>query len=170
MLRSNKLITLDPIRRFRLCLADQPELHVAVDLGAVAFPGIAEAAAVRHVDDQAFAGRDGLEALGLELLARRQRQPAVAAGLAAVAAARRMFYPLEGGEDAERRALAMLDFHDLAEAAAILAGAAGILAVLLLPHHDGRDGLGDLDRHVAHARREGRSRQAVDGRSRAGTA
>src|SRR5450755_3342604 len=95
MLRSNKLITLDPIRRFRLCLADQPELHVAVDLGAVAFPGIAEAAAARHVDDQAFAGRDGLEALGLELLARRQRQPAVAAGLAAVAAARRMFYPLE---------------------------------------------------------------------------
>ena len=47
-------------------------------------------------------------------------------GLAAVAAARRMLYALEGGEDAERRALAMLDLHHLAEPAAMLAGAAGV--------------------------------------------
>src|SRR5437588_220184 len=39
-----------------------------------------------------------------------------------------------------------------------LAGAARILAVLLLPHHDRRDRLVDLDRHVAHAAREGGGR------------
>src|SRR5580700_10207069 len=100
--RQGGSVSLNPVRRLRLLPADQSQLHVARDLGAVAFLRIAEAAAARHVDDQAFAGRDGLEAFGLELLARRQRQAAVAAGLTAVATARRMFYPLEGGEDAER--------------------------------------------------------------------
>ena len=164
------IVALNAIQRLRLLLADQPEPHIALDLRAVALLRVAEAAAPRHVDDQAFAGRDGLEALGLEFLARRQRQPAFAAGSAAVTAARRMLHPLEGGEDAERRAFAMLDFHDLAESAAILAGAAGILAVLLLPDDDGRDGLGDLDRDVAHARRKRSRRQAVEGRARAGAA
>src|SRR5258705_12068369 len=81
-----------------------------------------------------------------------------------------MFYPLEGGEGAEWRAFAMLEFHDLAQAAAILAGAARILAVLLLPHDDGRDGLGDLDRHVAHARRERCGGEPVEAGPRAGAA
>src|SRR3981189_1235428 len=113
--RQGGSVALDPIRRLGLRLTDQPKLHVARNLRPAALLRIAEAAAARHVDDQALAGRDGLEALGLQLLARRQRQLSVAAGSAAVAAARRMFYPLEGGEDAERRALAVRDFPELAQ-------------------------------------------------------
>ena len=67
-------------------------------------------------------------------------------------------------------AVAMLDLHHLAEAAAVLAGAAGVGAVLLLPDHQRGDGLGDLDRHVAHARREGRGAEAVLAGARAGAA
>ena len=54
------------------------------------------------------------------------------------------------------------DLDDLAEAAAIFAGAARIGAVFLAPEQHGRDRLGDLDRHVAHAAGEGRGRQAVE--------
>src|SRR5918993_1911046 len=164
------VVALDTIRSLRLLLGDQPQPQVTLDLLAIALFRVAEAAAARHLDDQTVAGGNGLEALGLELGAGGQRQPAVAAVLAAIAAARRMLYALEGGEDAERRAFAMLDFHHLAEPAAMLAGTAGVGAIFFLPDDDGRDGLGDLDRHVAHARRKGRGRQPVEAGPRAGAA
>lgn len=66
---SSRSIPLDPVRSLRLLLADQPQPHVALDLGTVALGGVAEAAAARHLDHQPLAGRDGLEALGAELLA-----------------------------------------------------------------------------------------------------
>lgn len=66
---SSRSIPLDAVVRLRLLLAHQPQPHVALDLGTVALGGVAEAAAARHLDHQAFAGRNGLEALGLEFLA-----------------------------------------------------------------------------------------------------
>src|SRR5215470_698760 len=92
--------------------------------------------------------------LGRQVLAGLERDRARGAGLAAEPAARREDDAVEGGRDAERHALARADLHHLTQAAAMLAGAAGILAVLLAPDDDGRQRLGDLDRHVLDARRE----------------
>src|SRR5437660_5415859 len=99
--------------------------------------------------------------LGRQVLAGLELYRASRAGLATEPAARRKDDAVEGGRDAERHALAAADLHHLAKAAAMLAGAAGIGAVLLAPHHDRRQRLGDLDRHVAHARREGGGAEAV---------
>src|SRR3954467_134952 len=148
---SDELVFFDSIHCFSLLFAHQPELDVAFHGGAVALLGVAEAAAAGHLDDEALAGRDRLEALRPHHFAGGERQAAVAAGLAAVAAAGGMLDPFEGGEDAERRAFAMLDLHYLAQAAATLAGAARVGTIFLLPDDDGRNRLGDLDRHVAHA-------------------
>ena len=99
-----------------------------------------------------------------------QRHRAAPAGTAAVAAAGGKLHPFEPGEDAEGGVLAGADFHDLAQAAAILAGAAGILAQLLAPDDQRRDRLGRLHRHVAHAGGERRRRQPVLAGPRAGAA
>ena len=70
-LSSGSVVALDAVVGLRPFLADQAQPHIAFDLGAVALGGIAEAAAARHLDHQPFAGRDGLEALGLHHLAIR---------------------------------------------------------------------------------------------------
>src|SRR5215203_6894737 len=90
--RAQGSIAVCAIQRFCLFLADEAQPHVALDFLAVTILRVAESATTWHLDHQAIAGGNGLEALGLELGARGQRQPAVAAGLAAVAAACRMLY------------------------------------------------------------------------------
>src|SRR6187431_2924638 len=97
-MQSVVLAAIDAIDRLRLLGADQSELDVALHGGAVALLRIAEAAAARHLDHQALAGRDRLETFGPHHFAGGEGQSAVAARLAAVAAAGGMLDPLEGGE------------------------------------------------------------------------
>ena len=133
---AGRLVALNPIRRLRLRLADQAEQDVALRPAARSRffgspkpppPGIS-------TTRRSPGGRSGSPS-ALSSCARAQRQPAVAAGPAAVAAARRIAYPLEGGEDAERPPSRCATSITWPEAAAVLAGAAGIRAVLLLPDH-----------------------------------
>src|SRR5437899_2736594 len=91
---------------------------------------IAQPAAARHGDDDAVLLRHGLLAHAAQLRARVERYPAGHAILAAVAAARRMVDAVVIGRDGERRIVERADFHDLAQPAAELAGAARILTVL----------------------------------------
>src|SRR5260370_21913336 len=98
--------------------------------------GIAEATAARHRDDHAILLRHGLLAHAAQGAARGELERAGGAVLAAFAAARRMIDAVVIGADGERRRVERAALHDLAQPAAELAGAAGILAVFLAPHHD----------------------------------
>ena len=60
----------------------------------------------------------------------------------------------------------VLQLEALAQAAALLAGAAGALTQLLAPDHHGAGLFRRLDRHGHHARGEGGGRQAIQPRSR----
>src|SRR5437764_247003 len=98
------------------------------------------------------------------------RYPARRALAAAVAAAGRVVDALKIAQHRHRIAVGAAQLDDLAEAAAIAAGAAGTLAELAAAEHDRRDRFGGLDRDRAHPGREGGHVEPVLAGARAGAA
>src|SRR6185437_6640803 len=82
----------------------------------------------------------------------------------------RIVNTLEIAQEADRVAVGAGELDDLAEPAAIFAGAARALAELAAAEDDRRDRLGRLDRDRAHAARKGGDIEPVLARPRAGAA
>ena len=98
--------------------------------------GVSVAAHVRGQHAQPAPGGHGLETLATQPGAVVEGQLAAGAVMAAVAAAGGMVDAVEGGEDLEAAAVRALDLNDLAEPAAVAAGAARVGAKLLAPQRE----------------------------------
>src|SRR5437764_1297345 len=112
----------------------------------------------------------GLATLRADRLAGDQRHAAGRAEPATVAAARRVVNALEIAQHRDRHAIRAAQLDDLAEPAAIAAGAARALAELAATEHDRRHRFGRLDRDRPHPRREGGHVEPILAGPRAGAA
>src|ERR1700722_4779136 len=146
-----------------LCLlhGDQTIEHVVEHALRIALARIAKTAAAGQMQLDGIARRHGLPALWPDRAARTQRHGAGSAGLAAVAAARRVFHPFEVAQQRDRIGAGAADFDHLAEPTPALAGAAGAFAKLAAIEHHRRHALGGFHGDRAHAGRKRGCAQAV---------
>src|SRR3984957_14321528 len=126
-----------------LCLlhGDQTIEHIVAHALRIARARVAEAAAAGQVQLDGIARRHGLPALWPDRAARAQCHGTGGAGLAAVAAARRVFHPFEIAQERHRIGAGAADLDHLAEPAAALAGAARAFAKFAAIEHDRRHAL-----------------------------
>src|SRR5580704_9189225 len=135
----------------RFLRRDQTVEHVVAHALRITRTRIAEAAAAGQMQLDGIARRHGLPALWPDRAARAQRHGARGAGLAAVAAARRVFHPFEIAQQRHRIGAGAADLDHLAETAAAFAGAAGAFAEFAAIKHHRRHALGGFYRYRAHA-------------------
>src|SRR5690242_6482365 len=140
---------------------DEPVGDIGGDEIGIAQLGIAEAAAARQLEPRHVARRHGLAAFRADRPAGGEGDLAERARPAAVAPRARLPEPLEIAQQADRRAVGAAELDDLAQAAALLAGAARAFAELAAAEDDRRHALARLDGDGAHPAREGGDAQAV---------
>src|SRR5690349_18690199 len=126
----------DPVIALRDLGTDQPVGDIGGDLLGVALGGIAKAAAARQFEPDEIAARDALPSLRADRLAGAEGDPPRRALAAAVPAAGRVVDALEIAQHRNRIAVGAAQLDDLAEPAAIAAGAARALAELAAAEHD----------------------------------
>src|SRR6185437_15607290 len=153
----------------RLLARDESVGDVGGDEIGIALARVAEAAAAGQLEPCHVARRHGLAALRADRPAGGEGDFAERAGSTAVASARRIADALEIAQQADRRAVGAAELDDLAEPAALPAGAARALAELAAEEHRGND-FCRLDRNGAHPARESGDAEPVLLRPRAGAA
>src|SRR5258707_8968482 len=160
----------ETVTRNRILVRHQAAFDVVANAFRRALPWLADPGTARRHHHKPIVRRHGLKALAAQLLSRLQSDIAGFAVTAAISAAGRMVYAVEGRQNVERSIDAAADFDDLAETTARAAGAARIRTQLLAPEDQRRLRLRDLDRRAAHAAGIGGGRQPILGKTCAGGA